>query len=197
MGGFILLTGKTLNRKQVNALMRALGRNKMFRLLLVLAWMSFMFYLSSQPYQKQSLKPLLREHISEQRLKQVAPTGSFQYGRSVVSVKRLGTYGYVEFFIRKTAHVVEYAILALLAGYWLGSLYLMSKRKQTGIMLAVCVIFAVTDEWHQKFTSHRTSMTEDVILDTCGALLGTAMYYFFLKILQKSRKNAPNHPKTS
>ncbi|MGE6229098.1 VanZ family protein [Paenibacillus chitinolyticus] len=177
--------------------MKALGRNKMFRFLLVLAWMSFMFYLSSQPYQKQSLKPLLREYISEPQFKKAAPAGSFQYGRSVVSVKRLGTYGYVEFFIRKTAHVVEYAILALLAGYWLGSFRSLNSRKRAGIMLAICVVFAVTDEWHQKFTSQRTSMPEDVILDTCGALLGTAMYYFFLKILQKSRKNALNYPKTS
>ncbi|SEF81202.1 VanZ like family protein [Paenibacillus sp. UNC499MF] len=192
-----MLTGQSLVREQVKALMKALGRNKTIRLALVLVWMSFMFYLSSQPYWKQTLKPLLREHISEQQLKKAAPAGSFQYGKSVVSVKRLGTYGYVEFFIRKTAHVVEYGILALLAGYWLGSFRSMNGYKRTSIMLAVCVLFAVTDEYHQKFTYQRTSMAEDVILDTCGALLGTAMYYFFLKILQKTRKTAPNHPKTS
>lgn len=35
--------------------------------------------------------------------------------------------------------------------------------------MAICISYAVLDEWHQTWTSHRTGSPVDVILDSAGA----------------------------
>ncbi len=76
----------------------------------------------------------------------------------------LGTW---DLFLRKAAHVVEYAILgALLAralpGY--GWAILAGSR------------YAVSDEVHQSFVSGRTGSPVDWAIDTVGVVAGVAAY---------------------
>jgi VanZ family protein len=46
---------------------------------------------------------------------------------------------------------------------------------QAAIALAVAIIFAVTDEYHQAFVPTRGSSPVDVMIDSCGAALGLAL----------------------
>lgn len=80
----------------------------------------------------------------------------------------------VHLFVRKAAHVSEYAILTgllfralrgVIAGFW----------PRAGIAFLPAMIFAATDEYHQTFIPSRTGSVYDVMVDYCGAALGIAI----------------------
>ncbi len=37
---------------------------------------------------------------------------------------------------------------------------------------AFCVLFAMADEWHQSFVAGRVATPRDVLIDSCGILIG-------------------------
>ena len=79
------------------------------------------------------------------------------------------------FFIRKSGHVVGYAILsALLFRAWRATLPAMSDAKWTPrwatIAILGTVLVASLDEWHQSFIPSRTGRWQDVVLDTCAGV---------------------------
>lgn len=65
--------------------------------------------------------------------------------------------------IRKLGHIVAYAILGALA--W------RADRRMT-VAIAIALLVAVTDEWHQSMIASRTGTPWDVLLDVVGAWLG-------------------------
>jgi len=72
---------------------------------------------------------------------------------------------------RKTCHVTEYAILALL---FMRALRSGQKRISLGSLLLAlfcATLYACTDEFHQRFVPGRTASLEDVLIDSVGALL--------------------------
>lgn len=81
--------------------------------------------------------------------------------------------------IRKTGHFVEYALLGLLL--WRA---LRTEQKfgalitpaQFVSVLLLCAFYASTDEFHQRFVKGREPSVHDVILDSCGAAFGLAVY---------------------
>ena len=81
------------------------------------------------------------------------------------------TIAQVHFFVRKAAHLTEYAILAGLLfralRSWIDEFW---RRAATALLSAM--IFAAADEFHQSFVASRTSSLGDVLLDWSGALLG-------------------------
>jgi VanZ family protein len=72
----------------------------------------------------------------------------------------LGTW---DLFLRKGAHMTEYAILALL---------LARALSRAVPALAVGVLYAVTDELHQSFVRGRHAAVLDVAIDSVGLLMG-------------------------
>lgn len=80
-----------------------------------------------------------------------------------------------DFVIKKTAHFIEYAILAFLylRGF-LGSGF--SKKKSFIFALVLCILYATSDEFHQSFIPGREPRIRDVIIDTIGAF--SSLYYF-------------------
>ena len=82
-------------------------------------------------------------------------------------------------WIRKAAHAVEYAVLALLAfrALWLSFDTLLSRIAAGALLLALVV--ATVDETRQGFLTLRTGAPSDVLLDCLGAALavGIAMLY--------------------
>jgi VanZ family protein len=77
--------------------------------------------------------------------------------------------GFMDFVLRKTAHVVEYAVLFLLtyrALYESGA-----GRKKAYIISAVfSVLYAASDEFHQSFVPGRGPSVADVGIDSFGVL---------------------------
>ena len=79
------------------------------------------------------------------------------------------------FFIRKSGHVVGYAVLStLLFRAWRATLPAMSDVKWTPRWATIAILgttlVASLDEWHQSFLPSRTGRWQDVVLDTSAGL---------------------------
>ena len=69
---------------------------------------------------------------------------------------------------RKLAHFCEYALLAAL--WWRALRTKLTQRAALGLALAICVLYAATDELHQTLVSGRSGRPLDVGIDAAGAL---------------------------
>lgn len=82
----------------------------------------------------------------------------------------------VRLVIRKTAHVVEYAVLAWLAWRVVRKPRPKDTRpwswRAAAAALAIVVVYAVTDELHQTFVPNRTGAIRDICIDAAGGILG-------------------------
>ena len=76
--------------------------------------------------------------------------------------------------VRKCAHVIEYAVLALLLWRALRNTPVLGAKMLVtfGAVMLACALFAVSDEFHQTFVKSRTPSVRDVLLDIAGAILG-------------------------
>jgi len=79
--------------------------------------------------------------------------------------------------VRKLAHFTEYAVLFTVLAVALRRAYSrLSAASIAVISLAVSVVFAASDEFHQIFVAGRTPALSDVWLDSCGALLAASIW---------------------
>lgn len=75
--------------------------------------------------------------------------------------------------LRKLAHMGIFA----LEGFWLALCLMNALRPGTGasLSMALCVLMAAANEYHQTFSEGRTCQVRDVLIDSGGALLGIAV----------------------
>jgi VanZ family protein len=86
----------------------------------------------------------------------------------------------VQFFVRKAAHLTEYAILAMLMFRALrgGTNTNMSKNATTKMSILyvsgwiAATLIAAADEYHQSFVPSRGAAWGDVLIDSGGAIFG-------------------------
>lgn len=78
-----------------------------------------------------------------------------------------GTAEMVHLTVRKLGHLVEFAIL-----YWLSW---RAFERGRAAPLALCVAYAVFDEWHQTFIPNRVGDPGDVLVDVAGAAFAAAV----------------------
>jgi VanZ family protein len=87
-----------------------------------------------------------------------------------------GQIAAVQLAVRKASHMLEYAVLSWLV--WRALARPQRHQPQpwswrlAGIVLAVCLIYATSDEFHQCFVPSRMGSVLDVLWDGCGATLG-------------------------
>ncbi len=76
------------------------------------------------------------------------------------------------FVIRKMAHFSIYALLGF-------NSYLMYKnhglKKSFIFALCTCILYAISDEFHQSFIDDRSPQIRDVCIDSCGALFSISI----------------------
>ncbi len=94
---------------------------------------------------------------------------------SVVDEHRIEKLDTLEHYIRKTAHVIEYAILAAAICLPLRLRGLKRRRLLLWSVLATA-IYAASDEIHQRFVPGRSGRLQDVLIDTLGAILGAIFF---------------------
>jgi len=127
---------------------------KMKRYLPPLAWMALMFVFSSDlgsmKHTRSFFDPLLQFFVPG-----ISPEGLHRF----------------QVFIRKSAHLFEYAVLSAL---WYFALNTNQKRRFSPVFLALCIaiFYAGLDELHQGFVKSRTGSLSDVGIDSIGAVLG-------------------------
>jgi len=72
--------------------------------------------------------------------------------------------------VRKNAHFFIYLVL--------GVLVLNAVRSTSiGVALLICVIYAISDEFHQLFIPGRGAQIKDVLIDSAGATVGIGVYW--------------------
>lgn len=82
----------------------------------------------------------------------------------------------IHYYVRKAAHVTEYAVLGILALRALrGSVRGMPSRTLWGMAWLLATAYAATDEFHQVFVPGRTPKVMDVMLDSAGAIIGIGL----------------------
>lgn len=83
------------------------------------------------------------------------------------------------FLVRKTGHVTEYAILAVLLFRGWRSVFTDLWSRSTAALVGA-MLFAVSDEFHQSFIASRTASLGDVLFDCSGALIGVMLCGIFV-----------------
>lgn len=152
-------TGRTENRRK---------RLSTIAGILALVWMCVIFAFSAQTKEESGAVSegisyrivnatgvLFRLHIDEARIREIAGT--------------------IEHFVRKGAHMTEYAVLAVLLYLWLGR-WKLSRLRAAGIAAVLAIMYACSDEIHQLFVAGRAGMVSDVLVDSAGAMLGLALF---------------------
>ena len=95
-------------------------------------------------------------------------------------------FAHWHFYIRKSGHVLGYAILSiLLFRAWRATLltvnYAVWSLRWANIAVLGTALVASLDEWHQSFLPSRTGRWQDVVLDTCAGVLAQVTIFFWAR----------------
>ncbi len=102
-------------------------------------------------------------------------------GRSDAIVQMVQAWGaavdtdFLTFLIRKSAHIIAYFILGILA-YNVVRIYSWPMRRAILVSVAIVLLYAASDELHQYFVPGRSSEVRDVLIDTIAGLFGIGIY---------------------
>jgi len=135
-----------------------------------------LFISSSMTYHQQTSVPWLERVLANRPLAAQLAGIKFTYAGEVISVSHLGYFKFVEFFVRKGAHVLTYFILG-------GSLaiglrpYLRGRWAELLIPPIMVTGFAAYDEFHQLLTGDRSPMFQDVMLDTVAGFVAVLIIW--------------------
>ena len=100
--------------------------------------------------------------------------------------KRLEYAAFLEYPIRKAAHMTEFGILALFSHGAIRTYEKYSNKMHYLLALLITFGYAVTDEIHQLFVPNRYGCFTDVLVDTIAALLALCIIYGIFR--KKSNK---------
>ena len=90
-------------------------------------------------------------------------------------------------FVRKNAHYFLYTVGGIILSVFFYA-FLKNNKKIYAFAILTGMIYAMSDEFHQRFVAGRTSRITDVGIDTLGVITGTILFMIFINILIKSRK---------
>lgn len=90
---------------------------------------------------------------------------------------------FTSFIIRKFAHTFEFTVLSMLL---FNAVYATRQSRLTPLWaFLITAFYAAADEFHQLFVEGRSGQLRDVLIDSCGALLGVITASFILIIIRK------------
>ena len=114
------------------------------------------------------------------------------FAASSFTKKEIPNFGAWDLLAKKGGHALGYALLgaAYLRGLAAGR---RPNWRLAALALAAVALYAVSDEFHQRFVSGRNSSPVYVLIDTCGAAAGTAAWAF---IQTRVRLAWPRRPST-
>ncbi len=102
---------------------------------------------------------------------------------SAQPITNLPNFSWADMLIKKSGHMIGYALLS--ASYWYG---LEQRKDRVWLAWGLAILYALTDEYHQRFVFGRHSTIWDVVIyDNLGALIGLWLAY---RALQRKRSDA-------
>ncbi len=126
-----------------------------------IAWAALIWTFSSHDFAAESTGPLLLP-----LLRWLLPGASRE------------TLEQLHWLLRKTGHVVEYFVFALLVARGVRGPVSGWQRQWGGYTLAIVFLYAVLDEWRQSFVPTRTASATDVVLDVAGGAAAIALLWW-------------------
>ena len=95
-------------------------------------------------------------------------------------------YSVLTTFIRKCAHLSEFAVLGALCRI---SLYHFKLSKRIGFLraLGISTLYAATDEFHQLFVDGRACRFTDVCIDALGAFIGIVIITLIINLIRRKK----------
>lgn len=82
---------------------------------------------------------------------------------------------WLDFVLEKSAHTIEFAVLAILLSRALG-VERSANRRSFLIAVSLAWLYALSDEFHQRFVPGRSDDWTDILFDWLGALTGVWLW---------------------
>lgn len=124
-------------------------------------WLGFIFYMSAQPvYKSNSLSRNMAEKI-------------VKIAKKFFPYMNINISGF-NHYLRKIAHFFCYMVLGILVVKVLDMMG-MKGRDKIIIALLLCVLYAISDEYHQLYVPGRGAQVKDIIIDSVGAIVGIGL----------------------
>lgn len=92
---------------------------------------------------------------------------------------------FIHGYVRKAAHFTIYAALGMSVTSAIGADGKLKIRVVFIMSLAFCAVYAATDEFHQYFVPGRAARFTDVLIDTSGAAVGSALFMLLKRLYIK------------
>lgn len=148
---------------------------------LAIIWMCVIFFFSAQAKEESSAVSggvsyrlvdvtglLLHLNIDEEQI------------REIVNI--------IERFVRKGAHMAEFAVLAVLIYLWINR-WQIARLQRACAAVGLAALYACSDEIHQLFVPGRAGRIFDVMVDSAGALAGMALFLLLEHIVMRTRRH--------
>ncbi|MEI4770686.1 VanZ family protein [Psychrobacillus sp. FJAT-51614] len=155
----------------------------MKKIIPLLILLIIVFISSGQTAEQQSLESTLETWLPSKPFESILSYLQIPYWGILVSIEERGYYAFVEFLIRKATHFFYFGFIAL-------AIYaaLPNFKYRTIFAAILTFLFALADEFHQSFTSGRTAASQDMMLDTAGAITALLVWSWIRR--WKQRKSA-------
>lgn len=147
---------------------------------LLLFWMIIIFAFSAQPASQSS-------QTSGTLAYKIAKWQSNLFREDKTEAELYDRAESMQLVIRKSAHMAEYALLALLLYLHL-QYYPLSKKQMALLAFVITAGYAATDELHQLFVPGRAGRLSDVCIDSLGGILGISFCMILLYFLERYKK---------
>ena len=94
---------------------------------------------------------------------------------------------FISNYIRKMAHFFIYMLLGIFSFHTVYNWMERPEAKKIPLQYGflICVVYAITDELHQRFVPGRSCEWNDVCLDATGAIVGIGIVVIFIFIKNK------------
>ncbi|MBQ4119242.1 MAG: VanZ family protein [Clostridia bacterium] len=159
-----------------------------FSIILLVLWMGFIFYMSAQPAEVSSeISGSVIEIIAEKVYPNFAELSSVEKTEVVASF---------QFVARKSAHIIAFAVLGVLS--FLSFVSYRRLRFSVRMLLSalLCLLYAASDEYHQRFVSGRSCELRDFLLDAAGIIGAILICLLLVKIIPPLRRKTAFLKKT-
>lgn len=112
---------------------------------------------------------------------------------SSLTTPKTSEFYWQDFLTKKTAHLIEYAILFILAYRGFKNSTVLSRQKIVLLAFLLVILYAASDEYHQTFIFGREGRVRDVVIDFAGAgMAWLAIWKYLPKAPEKLKNWAKN-----
>lgn len=150
-------------------------------LITIICWMYIIFHFSAQTGTSSASSSHSVLYIIGHISKNIT-------GHDLITALSPLQFKYLEFIIRKLAHMFIYFVLSIL---FLLFLFTYKTKIFTKILLSLSTsfIYACSDEIHQYFVGGRSASFKDVLIDTTGAMFGILFIMIIYSIIKVYKKH--------